>query len=379
MKEISEEIIEINFKDLTDLKLKFDKKVGLIIHWDNVKYEFLLNIKSNNDKLLVLGSGALGQKEFDRTRPYLERHSWQFKQSTIHYHDPTYYIDNKIGIGWGVGDENTWYLEKIAAILKILIKKININRKNILFYGSSAGGFTSLMLSTLIKGTMCLADIPQLYVHKYKSKAEQLDVWKVIKNNAFSDISDEMFLESFLNRLDFVELVKRENYVPDAYLVLDCSVNLDFYTQYIPFFETLNQLPFNENSNRLKLIIKGQHRGHRALSQTNTFQLINKLFSDDSSNEFINEIESNFSKSNNINKSQLVDKLTKYNTARIDIYLDGKDKTGNTLKLTEIDDYIDIAKLTWMENPNSSLRITNKNNSIDFKVICLDDGELTFR
>ena len=34
-------------------------------------------------------------------------------------------------------------------------------------------------------------------------------------------------------------MIKREEYVPNAYLVLDCSVNLDFYTQYTPFFMDL--------------------------------------------------------------------------------------------------------------------------------------------
>ena len=72
-------------------------------------------------------------------------------------------------------------------------------------------------------------------------------------------------------------------------------------------------------------------------------------------------------------------KLNKYNTARIDVYLDGKDKTGNTLKLAEIDDYTNLSKLTWMENPNSSLSITNRNNAIDFKLICLDDGDLSLK
>ena len=32
-----------------------------------------------------------------------------------------------------------------------------------------------------------------------------------------------------------------------------------------------------------------------------------------------------------------------------------------------------------LKNPDASLSITNKNNSIDFKLLCLDDGDLTFR
>ena len=44
-----------------------------------------------------------------------------------------------------------------------------------------------------------------------------------------------MFLESFLNRLDFVELVKRENYVPDAY-----------FTAYRKWWEEIHNVSFKE-------------------------------------------------------------------------------------------------------------------------------------
>ncbi len=45
MKQICDEVIEINFQDLNDLKLKFNKKIGLMIHWDDVKYEFILKLE----------------------------------------------------------------------------------------------------------------------------------------------------------------------------------------------------------------------------------------------------------------------------------------------------------------------------------------------
>ena len=147
MKDITEKIIELNFDELiTNLNLEFDKKIGLIVHKDDVKYEFVLNLKGSNDDLLILGSGALGFRKFDRTRPYIDRNSWHFKQSTIHYHDPTYYIDDSITAGWCIGTEEDYYLENIAKILQIIIDKLGIPNSNVLFYGSSAGGFTSLML-----------------------------------------------------------------------------------------------------------------------------------------------------------------------------------------------------------------------------------------
>ena len=255
----------------------------------------------------------------------------------------------------GIGTEDNYYLEKISVILKLLIDKFKFKRQNVLFYGSSAGGFTSLILATLVKGTMALADIPQLYVHKYKTLKRQTGGWQTIRKIAFPDITDEQFIELFSPRLDFVEMTKRENYIPNAYLVLDCSAELDFDHQYVPFFESLNELPFNEFSNRLKLIISGRNMGHVALPKYDTMNLIDKLFSQENSDDLSNQFESN------ANVGAIVEKLNKYNTARIDIYLDCEDKNKqDALQLIEIDDYVKLGKLVWMENPDSSFSITNK-------------------
>ena len=76
---------------------------------------------------------------------------------------------------------------------------------------------------------------------------------------------------------------------------------------------------------------------------------------------------------------QKLNMLNRYNTARIDVYLDGEGTKKDKLKLIDIDDYSTISKLAWLKNPDASLSIKNKNNSLSFKFLCLDDGELTLR
>ncbi len=71
-------------------------------------------------------------------------------------------------------------------------------------------------------------------------------------------------------------------------------------------------------------------------------------------------------------------KLNKYNTARIDAHLDS-DGTKVKLKVIEIDDYLRLGKLSWAEDPDSTVSITNNNNSIDFKLLCLGYGDLELR
>lgn len=375
MDQITDEQIKINFEELSELKLIYNKKIGLTVFLDNVKYEFILNLEENSDELLVAGSGALGERNFDRSRPYIERHSWNFKRSTIYYHDPTYYVDDEIKAGWCFGTTEDYYLNKISIILNILIEKLDVDYGKVMFYGSSAGGFTSLILATLIKGTMCLVDIPQIYVNKFKSKAKQLDGWKPIKEYFYGNtISDDEFLEMYKYRFNFVEISKKENYVPNAYLILDCSVDLDFNTQYMPFFQELNQLPFNETSNWIKLIITGRNKGHTPVTQNETISLIDKIFNNASYGD--DQIGVRFSNSTKSNVGFIVDKLEKYNTARLDVIVGGDDAY---LEIVEIDDYVSISKPHWLSDFYSGFIITNKNNSIDFKIRCVGDGDLDIK
>ena len=375
MKQICDEVIEINFQDLNDLKLKFNKKIGLMIHWDDVKYEFILKLEKNSDELMVVGSAALGNKKnFDRSRPLFHRHTWNFKRSTIYYNDPTYYVDDVIKGAWCFGTKDNYYLEKISIILNILIDKLNINRNKVMFYGSSAGGFTSLMLATLIKETLCLIDIPQIYINRFKSKVHHIDGWRPLKEYFYGDeISDDEFLEMYKYRFNFVELCKKEKYIPKAYMILDCSVELDFNTQYSPFFQELNQLPFTETSNWLKLIITGRHQGHVSVSQNETMNLIDDIFRNNSEDDNSGIIVSNSTQSN---LGLVAAKLEKYNTARFDIIIGGDD---SYLEMVEIDDYVEMSKPHWLSDFYSGFIITNKNNSIDFKIKCIGDGDLDIK
>ena len=125
---------------------------------------------------------------------------------------------------------------------------------------------------------MALVDIPQFYIYNYKSKDKALDTWLDVKNNCFSDMSTEEFILKYKPRLSFIEMMKQENYVPNAYLRLDCSVNLDFYTQYVQFFMELFQSAFPSDGNRIKLLIDWRNKGHIPLNKEDTIYLIESLF-----------------------------------------------------------------------------------------------------
>ena len=52
-----------NYDEINQLKLPFNKQVILEVLKDDVKYEFLLNLKIDSKKLLVFSSGARNIKD----------------------------------------------------------------------------------------------------------------------------------------------------------------------------------------------------------------------------------------------------------------------------------------------------------------------------
>uniref|UniRef100_UPI0025F34957 hypothetical protein n=1 Tax=uncultured Methanobrevibacter sp. TaxID=253161 RepID=UPI0025F34957 len=84
MEELVDKIISCNIEDIDKLNIPVNELFGLIIISNDVQYKFILNIKSNSDKLLVLGSSSIPvriKEKFDN-RPYFNRVSWKFNQST---------------------------------------------------------------------------------------------------------------------------------------------------------------------------------------------------------------------------------------------------------------------------------------------------------
>lgn len=97
MDQLVNEIIEVPYEDLVNYELPVGYPFGLITYLKGVKYEFIIHLKEDSERMIFLGSGALNMlKENDRSRPHFNRWSWsaKFKESFILYNDPTLYIDN---------------------------------------------------------------------------------------------------------------------------------------------------------------------------------------------------------------------------------------------------------------------------------------------
>jgi len=257
MKQLVDTIIKTSYFELDDIEFPLNELFGLVIEYENFNYEFLLKVVEDCSTLTVISSSAFNKDtKHDRSRPWFNRWSWPFEGSLLYCHDPTLYLADDIYAPWGIGTPDVWYLKQISIIVSKIAQKINVYNDEILFYGSSAGGFCSLALSILVKNSIALADIPQFVVNKFGSQ------WRAIKKASFDMYDDETFIKKFNERLNIITLILKENYVPNAYILLDCSFDTDFKKQYNLFLRELYKFNYVTDGNSMKPIILGKNNGH---------------------------------------------------------------------------------------------------------------------
>jgi len=278
-------------------KVKIGVRTLLKVIGVDVVFDFLLYIK-NSDKLLCLGSGAYNSKVInDKTLPHqllvdyvsipkFDRQSWNFEYSTIWYNDDTRYLmkDDVISAGWNIGTDRDWHLETIGKIIKVIGDHFGYGEDKVLYYGSSLGGFMSIMLATMNRGRF-VADCPQL----------DLETWLYIPKHIpsfeglFGGLKMEEVYKKYPYRFKVLECLKRYRYIPDGVINITLNDN-DVKTQYAPFLNSLKELNNsfkNKDTNFIKVNILLSLE-HTFLRKEDAMKMIDNVFSDSLSKTYKN-------------------------------------------------------------------------------------------
>ena len=218
---------KIDYSQLEEYKIKENLLYILEVTKDDVKYEYLINRKLDNNKLIVFNNGAVagGNVKF----PVFQRHSWakDLKTSSILCMDPTLYINGLLA-GWEIGKNENYYLENSSLILKQIISKMNIKLTDTVIYGTSAGGLLSIMMGIYLKGAKVVADNSQLILSNWIVKPA-LDS---VIFYCFDNIVDSL---NYVDRFDIVESFKKHEYVPKIYIHVNMCSEADNSKQLVPF------------------------------------------------------------------------------------------------------------------------------------------------
>ena len=270
IKKLPYPVEKIDYYDLENYMIRENLLYILEVKKDNVKYEYLINRKIGTDRLIVFNNGAIAGGNVKV--PVFQRHSWanDLKTSAVFCMDPTLYI-NDLSVGWGIGKNENYYLENSSLILKEIIKKMNIQLNNTVIYGTSAGGFLSIIMGIYLKGAKVVADNTQLNVSNWAF----ISAVDCVINYCFDNIATSL---KYSERFSVVDAFIKNNYVPKIYLHINLCSEIDNSMQLVPFLKEIEKMKNITNYNDIEITLHyDENKGHDGLDQNNALKVIYKI------------------------------------------------------------------------------------------------------
>lgn len=252
--------ITIHEYELDGYQIQTDHLYVLRVIKDGIPYEYLINRRSDNDKLIVFNNGAVA--EGNVSTPVFQRHSWanMLKTSSIFCMDPTLYLNSFLQIGWGIGKNENYYLENSSLFLKKIISKMGICLENTAIYGTSAGGYLSIIMGIYLKEAKVVADNAQLDVRNWIFK----DALNSVITFSFDDIGDAL---KYPERFSIVDAFEKHHFVPKLYMHVNLCSTADNSTQLVPFLKKAETMLSIKEFNNIEVILHYEpEQGHNGIN-----------------------------------------------------------------------------------------------------------------
>ena len=280
MENIVKNIIRLNFDEIDKFEFPLDQPFGLQIIHNNTLYCLIVRFSSKNKNLICAGSGfhrrdrILPNGEILQP-PFFDRWNWfkYFKESYISYSDPLFFYDDEITLGWFVGTKNEWYLNSLAEIIEKLANNQEIINDNILFFGSSGGGFASVVLATLLKNSKALINNAQLFLLNYNERT-LTKLFSLISPD-FEGMNWEEIIDEIDYRLDIMKLFEKEKFAPYIIYYLNSESRGDILDHTIPLFRKIRD---SETYNGMNIVLyrEAKEVPHQPMPTNITVEVIKK-------------------------------------------------------------------------------------------------------
>lgn len=271
MKKLPYPEVTIQEYELDHYEIQNDRLYVLRVMKGGVPYEYLINRRSDNDKLVVFNNGAVA--DGDITVPVFQRHSWanMMKTSSVFCMDPTLYLNSFLQIGWGIGKNEDYYLENSSLILKKIIEKMGICFENTAIYGTSAGGYLSIIMGIYLKGAKVIADNAQLDVRNWIYK----EALSSVLTFAFDNIGDAL---NYKERFSIIDAFEKHGYVPKIYMHVNLCSTADNSTQLVPFLKNAETMKYNGEYNDIEVFLHFEpDKGHNGISMDEAISFLYRV------------------------------------------------------------------------------------------------------
>lgn len=271
MKNLPYPEITIQEYELDNLEIQNDYPYVLRVIKNGVPYEYLINRRTDNNKLIVFNNGAVAEGNI--TVPVFQRHSWAnlLKTSSVFCMDPTLYLNGFLQVGWGIGKNEDYYLENSSLILKRIIDKMGIRLDDTAIFGTSAGGYISIIMGIYLKGAKVVADNAQLDVRNW--------IYKEALNSviafSFDNIGDAL---NYKERFSIIDAFEKHKYVPKIYIHVNLCSAADNSTQLIPFLKNAETMKGIDEYNDIEMFLHFEpDKGHNGLNMEDAISFLYRI------------------------------------------------------------------------------------------------------
>jgi glycosyltransferase involved in cell wall biosynthesis len=256
-------------------QIPYDRLYVLRVMKDGVAYEYLINRRKENDKLIVFHNGAVAQGNV--SVPVFQRHSWAkiLKTSSVFCMDPTLYLSGFLQVAWGIGKNKDYYLENSSMILKKIIDKMGIKLENTAIYGTSAGGYLSILTGIYLKGAKVVADNAQMDVRNWIFK----DALDSVLTFSFDNIGDAL---RYPERFNVIDAFEKHQYVPKLYIHVNACSVADNSTQLVPFLEQMEKMRSIKEYHDVEIILHFEpEKGHDGISMDDAIHFLYRILGEE--------------------------------------------------------------------------------------------------
>jgi len=229
------------FSSLSDISVDIfscPSEFQLVVFERGVKFEFQVNCKSLASSLIVFGQSALGNRDLEL--PVFHRGSWANdfeRSSTVALNDPTLYLSDELLGGWFQGTRDHFYMTTCAEIVQKIAQLMGLSNDKVVFYGSSAGGFSSLMMACDVPGSHVVAEVPQIDMNQYHVKSALANICKY----SYQVDEIEQVNLTYPSRINVISRMMEIPQIPNIYFIQNIADNLHIDRHLMPFMNYLNK------------------------------------------------------------------------------------------------------------------------------------------
>lgn len=213
-----------NKKIINPKNFNFSSQFEIII--DNIKYSGLF-IDGGNKKLYVTFPAAQDDKRDKKILPRWSYYNF-LDGSLLIINDPMKDKYQNLEIGWYYGNSNFCYIDIAVKLIKLIIKNKDIKQDDVVFIGSSCGGYAAIMCAISLPNTVSISINPQLYIQNYPYAKEFSRITGINLND-----------EDIQNRNNIVKKIRYESQSKHI-IISNLSSRHDFYDHIKPFCDQYN-------------------------------------------------------------------------------------------------------------------------------------------